>query len=158
LPEKIVERLFPLIQRGAKVAILGLAYKPYSHVIEESVGIYLAKTLSGTGARVIGYDPLASEAARNVLAYHALVLDSLLECLEQADVVLITTPDPLFKKITADDPNKAANIVTVVDFWRILDNKLNNQSNNQYIPVGRSIENVSNAARLDQLWSRSVEA
>jgi len=45
-----------------------------------------------------------------------------------------------------------------VDFWRILDNKLNIQSNIQYIPVGRGIENVSNAARLNQLWSRSVDA
>lgn len=44
--EKIVARLHPMIPRGATVSILGLAYKPYSHVIEESAGIYLAKAIS----------------------------------------------------------------------------------------------------------------
>ena len=65
---------------------------------------------------------------------------------------LYVIPDAIGKAATYlhSNPN--------VDFWRILDNKLNNQSNIQYIPVGRSIENVSNAARLDQLWSRSVKS
>jgi UDPglucose 6-dehydrogenase len=64
LPEKIIGRLRPLIRRGMTVAILGLAYKPFSHVVEESQSIYLAKALSKIGARVVAYDPLAGEMAR----------------------------------------------------------------------------------------------
>lgn len=155
LPEQIIERLRPMIRKGATVAILGLAYKPHSHVIEESQGIYLAKALSHAGARVVAYDPLAGEAAKTELAYHALVLDSLAGCLEQADVVLITTPDPAFKALKSS--NFCHNPVTVVDFWRILAAELPGDPGIRYIPVGRSVDDAANAARLEELWGNTKE-
>jgi len=155
LAEKTVERLRPVIHKGATVAILGLAYKPYSHVIEESQGIYLAKALSHAGARVIAYDPLAGEAAKTELAYHALVLDSLENCLAQADVVLITTPDPAFKALRHSHFRR--NPVTVIDFWRILDAELAGKQGIRCIPIGRSVDDATNAARLEQLWGNTKE-
>jgi UDPglucose 6-dehydrogenase len=151
LPETIVKRLQMLIPKGATTAVLGLAYKPFSHVIEESQGIYLAKALSHAGARVIAYDPLAGEIARTELAYHALVLDSLASCLEQADFVLVTTPDPVFKALKASD--FAHMPVTVVDFWRILDNELAGKPGICYLPFGRSIDDLANSVRLGELWN-----
>jgi UDPglucose 6-dehydrogenase len=151
LPEKIVERLRALIQRGTTVAVLGLAYKPFSHVIEESQGIYLAKTLSQSGARVAAYDSLANDMARAELRDQAVILNSIADCLAQAEVVLITTPDPAFRRLTAADFTKSP--VTVVDFWRILDKELSGQANIRYIPIGRSIDDKANAAQLDALWS-----
>jgi UDP-glucose 6-dehydrogenase len=41
-----------------------LAYKPASHVVEESQGLLLAKALDRIGMRVVAYDPLANDAAR----------------------------------------------------------------------------------------------
>lgn len=158
LPEKIVERLRPLIRRGATVAILGLAYKPFSHVIEESQSIMLAKMLSHAGARVIAYDPLAAEGAKIELAYHALVLDSLSECLAEADCVLITTPDPVFRALKAGDFDGARANMTVVDFWRILDKELDGKPNIRYIPFGRSIDDQANSARLIELWGNTETA
>jgi UDPglucose 6-dehydrogenase len=153
LPEKIIERLRPLIRRGTTVAILGLAYKPYSNVIEESQGIYLAKALSKAGARVIGYDSMAGEVARNELAYHALVLDSLSMCLKQAEIVLITIPDPAFKTLTAAHFGGRSVPVTVIDFWRILDKELADKPNINYIAIGCSTDDETNATRLAKLWS-----
>jgi UDPglucose 6-dehydrogenase len=155
LPGKVVERLRPLIKNGETVAILGLAYKPFSNVIEESQGIELARALSDAGARVIGYDTLAAETARVALADYALVLNSLADCLEQADVVLVTTPDPAFISLKRSDFRR--NPVTVVDFWRILDRELSAAPGICYIPIGHSIDNEANAARLDSFWGSSKE-
>ncbi|MEW6718169.1 MAG: nucleotide sugar dehydrogenase [Chloroflexota bacterium] len=155
IPEKIVQRLRPMIERGTTVAVLGLAYKPYSHVIEESQGVFLAKTLSKAGARVVAYDSLAGEVAYNELGDQVLVLDSLKDCLEQADIVMITTPDPEFKKLKATDFNGIKTQVTVVDFWRILSCELEGKPNVRYIPIGRSVEDPVNATRLMNLWNNA---
>jgi UDPglucose 6-dehydrogenase len=128
----------------------GLAYKPHSHVIEESQGIALAKAVAKTGARVLAFDPLAGPAARTELADHALVMDSLAPCLEQADVVMVTTPDPQFRTLRAADfPRRP---VTVIDFWRILKGALTNQDGIHYVATGNSRDDAANTVCLQQLW------
>ena len=154
LAARMVERLRHAIQRGTTIAVLGLAYKPFSHVIEESQGIYLAKALSKAGARVVAYDPLAGDAARAELRDQAVVLDSIPDCLAQADIILITTPDPAFRKLRSEDFAIRQSPVTVVDCWRILSDELAQKPNVRYLPVGRSIDDEANAARLAALWDR----
>jgi len=156
IPERMSHQLKRLAKKGSTIAILGFAYKPFSHVIEESQGVYLAKALSHAGARVIGYDPLAGETAKSELAYDALVLDSLESCLEQADIVLITTPDPVFMNLKAVDFKHKP--VTVIDFWRILDKALAGNPDITYIPVGRSTDDAANAERLMNLWQNNNNA
>ena len=150
MPNRVLESLKGYIPRGATVAVLGLSYKPHSHVIEESQGIVLAKRLSKLGARVIAFDPLAGAAARTELTDHAVVLDSLSSCLEQADVDLVTTADPAFRALTAGDFKKGP--VTVVDFWRILEKALSGSSNVTYVPFGKNIGGTDGSARLKALW------
>jgi len=157
IPHKFIQFLSPMIRPGATVAVLGLAYKPDSHVVEESQGIYLAEALIKAGVRVVAYDPLAGENARWELRGKALILNSVADCLEQAEVVLITTPDAVFKKLTIIDfKHKGPRPVIVVDFWRILDKELANQPNVRYIPIGRSIDDAANAVRLNELWGNTV--
>jgi UDPglucose 6-dehydrogenase len=156
LPEKIVERLRPLIRRGMTVAVLGLAYKPFSHVVEESQSMYLARALSKIGARVVAYDPLAGEMARAELKDQAVILDSLEDCLAQADVVLITTPDPAFQTLTAAHFNNGKPKVTVVDCWRILGKELTDQPHIRYIPIGRSMDDAANGRQLAELWNNTA--
>ncbi|MEP6923477.1 MAG: nucleotide sugar dehydrogenase [Pyrinomonadaceae bacterium] len=151
--EKITNRLKPLIKYGATIAILGLAYKPGSHVVEESQGIYLAKTLSEAGARVVAFDPLAGETANNEFKGKILILNSVEQCLEQAEVVLITTADPIFQNLKYQNFNSEFNHIVVVDFWRILRGELENRPNIEYIPIGCSTDDKQNDERLNQLWS-----
>jgi UDPglucose 6-dehydrogenase len=151
LAESIIRRVQPYIAKGATVAVLGLAYKPASHVIDESQGIHLAQALSQSGARVVAYDRLAGEAARAQL-HHAIVLDSLADCLEQAEVILVTTPDPVFRGLSVQDVLAGKDSVTVVDFWRILDKTLSGNPRIQYVPIGRSTADAENTARLAELW------
>jgi UDPglucose 6-dehydrogenase len=154
--ENVAERLRPLVEGGATVAVLGLAYKPFSHVVEESQGIYLAKALSKAGARIVAFDPLAGEAANAELHGQVVILDSIKDCLAQAEVVLITTPDPAFKSLTHADFASEKTQVTVFDFWRILDRKQIEKGNIRYTPIGHSVDDEANAARLSELWGSAA--
>lgn len=155
--EKLLERLRAFVQRGTTVAVLGLAYKPSSHIIQESQAISMVKALARVGARVVAFDPLAGEIASAELGDQAVVLGSVAECLAQAQVVLITTPDPIFRKLTAADFAGCASPVTVVDFWRILDKELAGRPNIRYFAVGRSIGESAMAKRLAALWNNVAQ-
>ena len=153
---KVVERLRPMIRENATVAVLGLSYKPFSHVTEESQALYIAGALSKAGARVVGFDPLAGEMALNELHGQIVVLDSIEKCLQQADAVLIATPDPAFKDLTAEDFRNEHAEVLVVDFWRLLKDKLTNQPNIKYVAFGYG-DNQANTKRLKELWSGTAK-
>ncbi len=84
---------------GATVAVLGLAYKPFSDVVEESQGLRVAERLSDAGLRVVACDPLASAAAKRALPGAIELCETPEECLRQADAVVIATPDPAFSSI-----------------------------------------------------------
>ncbi|MBA3693818.1 MAG: UDP-glucose/GDP-mannose dehydrogenase family protein, partial [Acidobacteria bacterium] len=156
MAETITERLRPIIKHGVTVAILGLAYKPSSHVVEESQGIYLAKLLSEAGARVVAYDPLANESANAEMKGKIVIMDSVKKCLDQADIVLITTADEEFKNLTAEDFIKSGNI-TVYDFWRILKGELADKEKIKYVAIGCSDdENKAQAKFLTQLWGQEA--
>ena len=155
LASTVLDRIGLSIERGATVAVLGLAYKPFSHVIEESQGMYLAKALSKHGARVVAHDPLASSMASQELKDQGLVLNSLEDCLSQALTVVVTTPDPIYLALTSKDFRAGT---TVVDCWRGLAANLANQSTIRYIPLGRSVDDAANNARLAAVWSTPARA
>lgn len=150
---KLAQLLCSIIPPRATVAILGLAYKPYSHVVEESQGICLARELAASGMRVVGYDPLATEMARHELTDKAVVLEDLNACLQQADAVVITTPDPQFRALgPLDFPHKTPQVV-VYDCWRILRAKLASASHLRYVALGVGTDEASHGTRLKNLWN-----
>ncbi len=157
LTEKVLQRLDPYVSRGMTVALLGLAYKPDTHVTEESPAICLAKALSDAGMRVIGYDTLAAEMADGGWRAHCVVLDSVAECLDQADVVIITTQDPTFQSLTAADFLARTRPVIVLDCWRKHRQALDGHDHIHYVPVGCSTDDTGNARRLAALWNHPVE-
>ncbi|MBV9764494.1 MAG: nucleotide sugar dehydrogenase [Acidobacteriaceae bacterium] len=156
-----LERLEKELRPGSTVAVLGLAYKPHSHLVEESQGILLAHGLANSGYRVLTYDPLAhamtSELARNAHLNGWLLGDSLQECLDEADAVLVTTPDPAFKTLDATNFARLKRTVTVVDFWRILSGALEGHPHIRYVPFGRSIRDREHQERLAELWRPEME-
>jgi UDPglucose 6-dehydrogenase len=149
----VLDRIGVSIAYGTTVAVLGLAYKPSSHVIEESQGILLARALSRKGARVVAHDPLAGLMAAHELKDQGLVLQSLPDCLHQASVVVITTPDPAYRALEAGDFTAAGRPVTIVDCWRILGAKLAHQPGITYVAIGRSVDDARNGERLAALWA-----
>lgn len=152
IAEKVSNKILPMIRKGSTVAILGLSYKPFSHVTEESQGVYIAKHLSKHGIRVVAFDPMSPEMTLEEIRRDIVVLDSIDECLKQAEAVLITTPDPVFKALSADDFKNEWSQVLVFDFWRILREKLDGQQHIRYVATGVSEDDAANTARLKSLW------
>ncbi|MFN6963431.1 MAG: UDP-glucose dehydrogenase family protein [Pyrinomonadaceae bacterium] len=150
--ENVSNRLQKLIRKGATVAVLGLSYKPFSHVTEESQGVYVARHLAKSGMRVVAYDPMSSEMDLSDIQRHVVVLDSIGECLKQAEAVLITTPDPAFAELTADDFKNQWAEVMVMDFWRLLKSRLAGRDGIRYIAIGNSEDDEANTDRLRKLW------
>src|SRR5262245_22473590 len=134
LTERILQQLRPRVPRDVTVAVLGLAYKPFSHVTEESQAIMIVKTFLDHGARVLAYDPLARENANVELGGRALIMDAVCDCLRDADVVLIATPDPEFTRLSVRDFRRNGRPVLVIDFWRILANQLAGAEGIEYVP------------------------
>lgn len=152
LSKRYVEKLQSHLPKGANVAVLGLAYKPLSHVIEESPGVYLCRALSEAGYRVVGHDPLAAPYAEQALKMSALVTDSLPAALKDADVILVTTTNKTYTTLTADQLLGGRGSVTVVDFWRALPH-LSRDSRIRYVPIGRCTDDAAAGAALHPLWA-----
>jgi UDPglucose 6-dehydrogenase len=96
---------------------MGLSYKPYTEVIEQSQGIAIAQMLIDAGADVIVYDPEAMNNARRELKGNVRFAASAGECVRASSVLAITTPWPEFARISAEDVRST---VAVVDCWRML--------------------------------------
>jgi UDPglucose 6-dehydrogenase len=157
LSKRFVEKLKGILGVADTVAVLGLAYKPLSHIVEDSPGVYLARAIADAGYRVIGYDPLANESARILLQYHALIADSLGECLQDADVVMLTTRDETFCNLTAADFLRGRNQVTLIDFWRCLSDSVATAPGIRYVPIGRCPDDRSAADCIRGLWAKAAE-
>jgi len=133
---RLVERVGAAVRPDSTVAVLGLAYKPQSHVIERSQGMEAALAIAAAGIRVVCYDPLARDAARSELKDRALVLDSVKACLDQADVVVIANADSEFARLTSEDFPQRNPPVQVIDCWRLLRAQLAGSAKVQYRAIG----------------------
>jgi hypothetical protein len=136
-----------MIKKGATVAVLGLSYNLFQRY-RRIAGRFIAEHLSASGVRVVAFDPMANEMQLENLRKHIVVLDSIEECLKQAEAVLITTPDPLFKELTADSFKNEWPQVLVFDFWRILQNKLSGAPHVNYVASDAAKTTRKNTARL----------
>jgi UDPglucose 6-dehydrogenase len=152
LPEVLLDRMGVELTPGIVVALLGLAYKPFSHVTEQSQGVLLARALSRRGVKVVAHDPMAEQFADGDLGCEGIALQSLTECLRDASVVIVVTPDPVYAELDADDFRASGN-VTVIDCWRILGKRLSNKPKINYRPIGRSVNDAFNSAKLSEMWS-----
>jgi UDPglucose 6-dehydrogenase len=120
-----VERLTNLVSKfakaGTRIALLGLSYKPQTPVVEESHSVKLAGALADKGYIVTVHDPLAQEAALNVLGERALGASSLESAVRDADLLIVATGWPEYKEI---DPAWAkrenGQKITILDLWRTL--------------------------------------
>lgn len=75
---------------GARIAVLGLAFKPNSDDVRDSPAIDVARRLSAKGAKVVASDPHAITPARSVAPELTYCLDAG-EAVDGADLVLLLT-------------------------------------------------------------------
>jgi len=103
---------------GDTVAVLGLAYKPGSHVVEAAPGLLLARELAAAGIAVVACDPMipadAWAAYPEAEAVTLTVVDDARDAIGRARAVCLASPDPAFRDLS---PDLFAGRL-VVDFWR----------------------------------------
>jgi UDPglucose 6-dehydrogenase len=121
-------RLFETVVRycppGTSVGVLGLAYKPFTDVIDESAGIWLCRRLADAGRKVFAHDYLATKNA-----FAALEEGSVQICNDPADIlseacqtIVITCPWPEYKDLfNANMHQFSGTRTTIVDPWHLLE-------------------------------------
>ncbi len=123
--ERLVAHVRAHATPGARVGILGLAYKPGTPVVDGSFGLVLARQLAGCGYRVRASDPLALDAARAALSASGgleVELVSLEECAREVDVLIIVTPWPEYARLDVGLLERRGRRCVVIDCWRLLPN------------------------------------
>lgn len=116
LAEKMVGTL-----EGKRVSILGLAFKPGTDDVRESVPIQLARTLVKIGADVTVYDPVAMDNTRKILGAQLSYSDSAKSCIRGSECVFIATGWDEFRSLRPKDFRELMTSPVVVDGRRVFD-------------------------------------
>ncbi|WP_323677105.1 UDP-glucose 6-dehydrogenase AglM [Halorubellus sp. PRR65] len=117
------ERMLGLLENhievdGARVAVLGLAFKPGTDDVRNSRAIPVIQGLQERGATVVAYDPIASENMREHFP-DIEYADSAATALDDADAALLTTDWDEFQAL--DDEFDAMRSPVVVDGRRSIE-------------------------------------
>jgi nucleotide sugar dehydrogenase len=112
---------------GAKVGVLGLAYKPDVDDVRESPSLDIIKILKQKNAEVTVFDPNIPEKSD---------AGSLDEVLEKVDYVVVATAHKEFKAISAEQL-KNAGIKAIVDGRNCLDKKSIESAGVKYKGIGQ---------------------
>ncbi|MBF4578854.1 UDP-glucose/GDP-mannose dehydrogenase family protein [Frigoribacterium sp. VKM Ac-2530] len=105
---------------GARVAVLGVAFKPDSDDVRDSPALDVARALHGRGAAVRVYDPEANTTAARLAPELGYAADAD-TALRDADVVLVLTEWTEFRNL---DPSRVGDLVAarrIVDARNVLD-------------------------------------
>lgn len=85
--------------RGKTIAILGLAFKPGTDDIRESIAIKIIKKLLRLGAKIKAHDPMAVENTRKILGNKITYCKNPLETIKDADGAIIITEWNIYRKL-----------------------------------------------------------
>ena len=105
---------------GARIAVLGVAFKPDSDDVRDSPALDVARALHGRGAHVRVYDPEANATAARLAPELEYAADTD-AALRDADVVLVLTEWAEFRQL---DPSRVGELVAarrIVDARNVLD-------------------------------------
>lgn len=99
----------------AAVAVLGLAYKENTHSTKNSPALQLLAQLKGRTVTV--HDPIVPASVVPFAKGCATAMD----CVEEADVVVLVTPWPEYRDLSLDALAKAMRGRVIIDPYRLLD-------------------------------------
>ncbi len=148
-PSQMLKPLLKSGLAGKVVAVLGLAYKTGTNVLEGSQSLALIEELVRSGARIQAYDPLVS--IPDSLGVPVVASSCGRECLTGAQVVVIALPDPGYYQEIAAFAENASNPLLIMDVWGML-GKIDNPLVTT-IRVGRNFEEDEDGCLLKRIWA-----
>ncbi len=122
---------------GARIALLGLAFKANTDDVRQSPALHLAAALRARGARAIGYDPVAERTARRADP-DLETAPSAADAATEADAVLVVTE---WREFGALDWAELAGRMRgdlVYDTRRCVDATAVRAAGLRYVPLGRA--------------------
>lgn len=135
-PERVLDLLRTRLQlAGARVAVLGLAFKPETDDLRESRSLDLARLLHAAGAEVRACDPVAAREGADRLAGIATVTADPESALDGADAAVLATAWP---SLVALDPAYVRGLMRrplVLDARRALD-PVAWSAHCEFLPIG----------------------
>jgi UDPglucose 6-dehydrogenase len=136
---------------GKKIALLGLSFKPNTDDMREASSLVLSARLRGEGAIVSAFDPVAANAAADLLP-GVEIEDSPLAALESADAAVIVTEWPEFAELDLAQVRETMRTPLVIDGRNLLDGNVVAAAGFAYEGVGRpatgSLDDVPAPAAL----------
>jgi UDPglucose 6-dehydrogenase len=121
---------------GKEITLLGLAFKPNTDDMREASSVVLAARLQGEGAHVRAYDPVAEDAARDLMP-GVQMCSSALEALEGADAVVVVTEWPEFAELDLGEVRRRMASPVIVDGRNLLDGPRVREAGFVYEGIGR---------------------
>lgn len=134
--ERMVEKILEFVKGKKSVGILGVSYKPFTDVIEESFGLALIRALIKKNVKVHLHDPAALEAARATFLTSINYEDKIKSCIAKTQVLVIATDWPQFKDLKKRWFGAEPKIL--IDPWRMI-NANNLTKNVTYLPLGLNL-------------------
>jgi UDPglucose 6-dehydrogenase len=106
--------------RGARIALLGLTFKPHTDDLREAASIVLAARLRGEGAAVAAYDPMLAPGDHEQFPGVTLCAEPL-EAVRDADALVVVTEWPEFLRLDWAALKEAMRRPVVIDGRNVLD-------------------------------------
>ncbi len=131
-----IRRLVPRL-RGAKVAILGLSFKPDTDDMRDAPSIEIIKRLLCLGAKITATDPVAIPTAHRIFGNSITYVPDAASALKGADVAGIVTEWPIYRRLNFTKVRRLMRHPNVVDGRNIFDPKKMALLGFRYDSIGR---------------------
>ena len=142
LINKAKDRFGNLIDK--KVALLGLAFKPNTNDVRDSIAIELASQLTIQGAKVTAYDPIALAEAKQILGEQINYAHSIEEAITDSDMVFIATDWEEFKDFPLEKYEMLMHNPIIFDGRNCYSLEMVSKYYIEYYSVGRPSQNNIN--------------
>ena len=143
--EAVIDQLDGVVE-GARVALLGAAFKAGSDDVRSSPALAAAAALRRLGARVSVYDPEATQRARAAAPQLRYCANAYAAC-RKADVVLLATEWPEFARLDPDDLLRIVRAPRAVDGRQVIDADAWRRVGWQVVVPGRPVRGAAAALR-----------
>ena len=121
---RVIEKLLAELKvlKGRRIALLGLAFKPFTDDLREAPAIDIARRLAQHGCSVAAHDPVAMDRFRREFPNEDVTLaDSAEEALQGADATVLVTEWPEYLNLDWDGLKPSMRTPLVVDGRNFLD-------------------------------------
>ncbi len=123
--------------KDKKIAIWGLAFKPYTDDIREAPSLENIRALLDEGAKIKAYDPEAQENVKRILGDAIEFGQDLYETLEGADALLVVTEWPEFRNPEFEKVEKLLKNKVIFDGRNVFEPVQMEEIGFDYYSIGR---------------------